>query len=349
MAYDFGAQNFGNPYRYGQAEYNPNGDSYNGQTGSQTPQSTLNALNGQAGSTKSSNPFDAMVSHATALNNYIGGYSSQALRGGDDGPGRDRTTPPSVVMPPANTAPNPIAGHPLHPSTGNPNLPSDAAPFGPGNPAPPGQMTNLTPPPETITPLIPPAPPAPTPTPEQTTPTPTPTPGPALAPPQLPATPEALNPHNTQDVISFIHNQYRPYFQQQQTDLQRQLAQTYAANGGINSGGYGDVLGREEARLIGQQGQQEGDLVSTATQNDFNRQLQKYGIDVDAAIRNYIAQSNNNLGMAGNDVERENNIMRYILGLYGLGPEILNSLFPYTPGGIISPSQPPLNPPVVTP
>lgn len=63
------------PYNYGQnsIEYNPNGDSYNGMTGSMSNGSVMNAGVQGGVSSSSNNPFESFLTHAMALSNYVNG------------------------------------------------------------------------------------------------------------------------------------------------------------------------------------------------------------------------------------------------------------------------------------
>lgn len=468
------AYNFGNPFQYGQAEINPNGDSYNGQQGSLSPESTINASVGQQPQQKASNAFDGMLQHAIALKNYGGmggrggvlppkgwggpaytiggqnpfpmppGWSPAAppsIGGSDPGytiggtdpfkvppnwlpaappggglpPTIGQPTPPYTTPPPSNLSPMSTQGSDARytpgalPPKGNfdvaksalpqghydvgtaaPNVVNPDDPKGPPGPGgkpgetPPGETPPAGTPPQTVSSIIPPR----TPQPSKTEP-PGRVPGPGEAgppvklppnldprggppstlptqgnpppnlppPPTLPTDPSGINPQNVQQITDYLHNMLAPGQQNAQNQLSRSLNAQAALTGDINSGGYGDVYGRSMGNLIAQQNSSEGQMGEQFANDQFNRTLQKYGIDVNAVMQQYIGQlgaatniygttSNYNLGLTNADVERENNIMRYILGSYGLAPSVIAALFPFTPGSLIAPQPPPTNQPV---
>lgn len=331
--------NYGNPYNYGSPEYNPNGDSYNGQQGAATPNSTINALANNTGGGKKPGPFEAMLAHATALNSYgqpaptpapalqtnpFAANLARALAANGNPPltaqGQYRATAPlipqtpedvtggprrQVVAPPTATTPS----QPTSPYV-DPNYLSEI--FGGGGNVPPVPL-----------PAPPPVPPPTTPPPTTTTPPPGPTPPPTpppFVPPPAPTTPtQPTAPGTYNDVVKAIHDRFAPGFAQQQSDLARQLNAQGALTGDINSGGYGATFGRSMADLVNQQGSQEAGFLQQANENALNRgvevygtkakmwsdslgaDIQKYGIDTNAGLQSYLDANDNALKAYGID------------------------------------------------
>jgi hypothetical protein len=79
---------------------------------------------------------------------------------------------------------------------------------------------------------------------------------------------------------SYVSRLLDPLHQQQQQELLRVLRQQGANEGTINSGGFGDIVGKAEGSLIAQQGAQKAQFISDSE----NRALQKYGIDQNKII-----------------------------------------------------------------
>lgn len=76
-----------------------------------------------------------------------------------------------------------------------------------------------------------------------------------------------------------VSSLYDPLFRQQQEELARTLRGQAALDNSINSGGFNESLGRQEANLIGQQGAQK----AQAIQQQQQLLMQKYGIDQQTA------------------------------------------------------------------
>lgn len=142
--------------------------------------------------------------------------------------------------------------------TGPPPLPPGTPPA--GTPPATAPSPGATPPP-VGTPPPPGAPPVPT-------------PGGGVFPPETPhAPPPGTNPNGNvpawymDELQKFTEARnkdygagFQPQFQNERDALTRQLEASAAADGRINSGGFGESLGRNQAQLIGEQGAKVADL-----------------------------------------------------------------------------------------
>lgn len=120
------------------------------------------------------------------------------------------------------------------------------------------------------------------------------------------------------DLATQLRQLLNPEFQQEQSDLNRQLLATGAATGDINSGGFTATAGKQQARLAADQGQRLSDYLTQASEAQKNRQLQTYQIDSNTAI----AQMNNETAVYGirtnDDLQRYLNSQNNALAKYGI-------------------------------
>jgi hypothetical protein len=103
-----------------------------------------------------------------------------------------------------------------------------------------------------------------------------------------------------------------PLFKQQQAELARVLRSEGALTGDINSGGFNETLGRQEANLIAEQGRQKMEGMQKA--QEFG--IQKYQIDADLFSRQ-MADATTRYGIDTNDKlqrwldEQDNELKKY--------------------------------------
>lgn len=90
-----------------------------------------------------------------------------------------------------------------------------------------------------------------------------------------------------QDFMAKLHGMLSPQFQQEQNDLTRALRAQGALDGNINSGGFGDTMGRGLSRLIADQGQREQQFLTSDYEQQQGRDLSRYNADQNNATSRY--------------------------------------------------------------
>jgi hypothetical protein len=129
-------------------------------------------------------------------------------------------------------------------------------------------------------------------------------------PTRPPGTPPPAQPNLTNfndvlnTVIGEVSQRYNPMFQQQQGDLQRQLQQSAAVSGALNSGGFGATAGKAMNQLMGQQGQQLGQEISEQTKNYSQLAMQKYVTEINAAVQQEQIRTNADLERYAQDLQK---------------------------------------------
>jgi hypothetical protein len=169
------------------------------------------------------------------------------------------------------------------------------------------------------------------------------------------------------DIASQLQKFFDPSHKAAQEQLSRSMLQNAAVTGQVNSGGFGVTQAQGMGDLIGQQQAQIGQMAFQGREaqldrilkdNQFANQfelekwvnsnkfaLEQAGINSNELMARYAADRGvdqarigagasmygddirRQLGMIGYDVERENNIMDYQLGLQQLTPEMLRLIF----------------------
>lgn len=212
-------------------------------------------------------------------------------------------TPQTPVDPPVTTLPGPQLPKPVTtPVDPPPNLGKPEKPPAPP-PPPPGSVAPPTPPPTAnreipAPPALPPA--APNPTAPNTTP----------PPPRVDNTAwnEVFMPNipGTKEITDLIQQMTQPANQQAQDDLARVLRGQAALTGDLNSGGFGNVLGREVGTLANQQQKENADRVFQFDQAARDRALEQYNTDTQRSTDVYRIDSDKFLQQLNNDTERYN-------------------------------------------
>jgi len=202
------------------------------------------------------------------------------------------TDGPTTTPPPANTpagGPTPVPywqrgmpvppGFHVNPYSGGlePDAPASTPPPGtpPPSGTPPGPATAPPSPPPAGTP--PPGIPAGPATPPATTP-----------PPATPAAPDTSG-------FQQYEKLFAPLFANQTAETERQLRAQAALSGNINSGGFGDTMGKALTNLQAEQGGKLADYEFQGTQADKQLAMQKY--IADQAAQTELAKTNTEVGM----------------------------------------------------
>ena len=107
-----------------------------------------------------------------------------------------------------------------------------------------------------------------------------------------------------QDLASQLRSLLQPGFQNEQTQLQRILTANAGHTGDINSGGFGETLGRQEGNLIGQQSGKVADLLNTNSENALNRAMDYYKTNQATSLGNRQIDSGQAIAAMQNDTVR---------------------------------------------
>lgn len=97
---------------------------------------------------------------------------------------------------------------------------------------------------------------------------------------------------------------FDPQYRQSQQDLANLLRGQAALTGDSNAGGFSDVLGRQEGRLMAEQNADFGNKVQTGYENEKNRAEQQYATDTGANTAHYQIDTNKFVQMLDNDTKR---------------------------------------------
>ncbi len=103
-----------------------------------------------------------------------------------------------------------------------------------------------------------------------------------------------------QSIADQLRSLLQPEFSYEQEQLNRGLNANAAVTGDINSGGFGETVGRAQAQLAGNQGQRMSDYLATASENEKNRGVQREQIDAQKFIAS-MQDETQRLGIKTND------------------------------------------------
>jgi hypothetical protein len=127
-------------------------------------------------------------------------------------------------------------------------------------------------------------------------------------------------------ILSQLQQLMNPQFNFESDQLNRHMNAQAALTGDFASGGYGEVNGRANAQLAADQGNRVSGMLNTDWQNELDRILKQYGIDIGSADSRYGADAGVKAAGIGAGASRYATDQRnneannsYNLGLAGLG------------------------------